>query len=88
MRAKMCGARRRAKLRQLLERGGRFCWLCNSPIRTHQKATIDHVVPRALGGTHDISNLRLAHHHCNQQRKDGPPPVLILTERMRLEEAA
>ncbi|WP_354596069.1 HNH endonuclease signature motif containing protein [Streptomyces sp. JL1001] len=33
-------------------------------------ASVDHVVPRALGGTHEPSNLQLAHLYCNQVKSD------------------
>jgi 5-methylcytosine-specific restriction endonuclease McrA len=33
--------------------------------------SVDHIVPRALGGTNDRSNLRAAHQRCNQQAAKG-----------------
>jgi 5-methylcytosine-specific restriction endonuclease McrA len=30
--------------------------------------SLDHILPRSLGGTHDSSNLRTAHLHCNSMR--------------------
>ncbi len=35
--------------------------------------TIDHIVPLAAGGTHDMDNLTLAHFSCNQTRPGGAP---------------
>lgn len=34
--------------------------------------TLDHVIPRADGGSHDASNLITACRHCNSQRQDMP----------------
>jgi 5-methylcytosine-specific restriction protein A len=52
---------------------GDVCAICGDTIdfATRDKArrpSLDHVVPRALGGTDDISNLQLSHFHCNQRK--------------------
>lgn len=47
---------------------GRVCHLCGRPGAT----TIDHIIPRALGGTDDLDNLRPAHHRCNSARGAMP----------------
>ncbi len=38
--------------------------------------TIDHVVPRSQGGSSELSNLRLAHHRCNTNRKSWWPHTI------------
>jgi 5-methylcytosine-specific restriction endonuclease McrA len=43
---------------------GTVCHLCGMP----GADTIDHIVPRALGGTDDIDNLVPAHKRCNSSR--------------------
>jgi 5-methylcytosine-specific restriction endonuclease McrA len=49
------------KLREAtFRRHGRVCWRCGSYANT-----VDHVVPRVLGGTHELSNLRPACSSCN-----------------------
>lgn len=67
---------------EILALWGPYCWLCvldgkglwRSRINLRLKwphprcFTRDHVVPRALGGSEHISNLRAAHHHCNAKR--------------------
>jgi len=40
---------------------GWTCWLCGHEIDDEADYTIDHVVERHNGGTHDIENLRPAH---------------------------
>lgn len=53
-----------ATRRRVLERDGYVCWLCRKPGAN----SVDHVIPRALGGSHGESNLRAAHGWCNSQR--------------------
>lgn len=72
--------RRRAALVALY---GSHCWLCNRPI-VDENPTLDHIVPRAVGGSNRLHNLRLAHDRCNQRRADGPIPELLLTKAMRV----
>jgi 5-methylcytosine-specific restriction endonuclease McrA len=35
---------------------------------TAEEMTLDHVIPRAFGGSNRIENLRLAHVSCNERR--------------------
>jgi len=57
---------------------GRRCHICGYTITTEpdhadpDSLTLDHVVPLAAGGSHDISNLRPAHRLCNSARRDQP----------------
>lgn len=47
------------------------CGICLGPVDMQLKhpnpkfASIDHIVPLAKGGTNEISNLQIAHLHCN-----------------------
>lgn len=52
-----------------LEEHGTICWLCGQPGAT----TADHILPRSLGGTNELDNLRPAHHRCNSARGNRPP---------------
>jgi hypothetical protein len=45
---------------ETFRRHGRACWRCGAYANT-----VDHVVPRVLGGTHDPGNLRPACGSCN-----------------------
>lgn len=36
------------------------CWLCHHPV-PRREASLDHKLPRALGGGNDLENLALAH---------------------------
>lgn len=56
---------------------GLRCHLCTGPIDLRCEGdepgalTLDHLVPRRLGGTDDVSNLRPAHRRCNLAREAG-----------------
>ena len=58
----------------LYERDGWACWLCSELVdrEAHYNAdrapSLDHVIPRSKGGTHDEANLRCAHRICNGKR--------------------
>jgi len=56
------------------------CWLCSGsvdmqadPQRDDWAPSLDHVLPRSMGGKHDMSNLRTAHRWCNSVRSDSDP---------------
>ena len=58
-------------------RDGYQCKLCGEPVdtaadpqRDDWAPTLDHIIPRSKGGTHDVSNLRTAHRWCNSVRGD------------------
>lgn len=69
------------RLLDLVARSGGTCWLCGEQVdldgpRTAPAApTVDHVVPRAEGGTSDPVNLRLAHRRCNGARGSRIPEL-------------
>jgi 5-methylcytosine-specific restriction endonuclease McrA len=44
-----------------------ICQLCSTPV-DRKSMTLDHIVPLALGGTHEPKNVRLAHKGCNSKR--------------------
>jgi 5-methylcytosine-specific restriction endonuclease McrA len=75
---------KRQKREKLLAKYGRGCWLCGKEIREDQMVTLDHVRPRAKGGSHSLANLRLAHRSCNSRRGTKWMPVLKLTADMRV----
>lgn len=62
----------------LRERDGAKCALCgdrmNFTVTTGPRGesddgpTIDHIVPRSLGGTNELANLQLAHWRCNRAK--------------------
>lgn len=67
------GGARAARLRKLTrETYGDICHLCGQPIAEGQFSA-DHLIPRSLGGTDDIGNLRPAHRRCNSRRGNRLP---------------
>ena len=61
----------------IYERDAYTCMLCNEPVdlsadpqRSDWSPTLDHIIPRSKGGTHDADNLRTAHRWCNSIRGD------------------
>jgi HNH endonuclease len=51
------------------ERAGYLCEYCHSlELLSANRFTIDHIVPRSLGGSDDIDNLALACRRCNERR--------------------
>ena len=57
------------------------CWVCGGAVDAETPAgsphapSVDHVIPRARGGTNDPENLRLAHRRCNGQRGSRLPEL-------------
>lgn len=69
----------------IFERDRWRCQLCGGKVNRgavvpHPKApTIDHILPRACGGTDVPANVQLAHFECNWQKADrGGPEQLRL----------
>jgi hypothetical protein len=59
---------RRARLRHIiLLRDGEECALCGGTMAENDRS-IDHIVPRAQGGTNEQANLQLTHLACNNAR--------------------
>ena len=60
----------------IYERDHWTCQICSEPVdpTLHYlddwAASLDHITPRSLGGSHEESNLRLAHRWCNSVRGD------------------
>lgn len=71
-------------LADVVKAHGKRCHLCGkavdlSTINQPTSATMDHLVPLALGGWHDLSNLRPAHHMCNSMKGAQFTGQLMLT---------
>lgn len=63
------GGRRIARLLAfVLSEYGDVCHLCGRAGST----SIDHVIPRSMGGTDDLENLRPSHGSCNSARQAMP----------------
>jgi len=70
-----------ARLATVADRDGWRCWLCGGavdrdvPPSFPGAPSVDHVVPRARGGTGTAANLRLAHRRCNTRRGSRMPEL-------------
>lgn len=79
--------KKRARLKAIRDRDGDNCWRCHQPMRfgpphnVGKAATIEHKIPRKMGGTSELSNLVLCHQGCNRHLGAHPPEQ---KERMRL----
>ena len=66
------------RLLALMEQYGPLCHWCRKLTqldveRDHpDRATVEHLVPKAKGGSNKIGNLRVACYACNQARGDDP----------------
>lgn len=60
----------RAKRKLLYDRQKGRCFHCHGAV-SREDATVDHLVPRALGGSDWIWNLRMSCFACNQKRAAG-----------------
>lgn len=58
--------------RYLERRDGDECYLCERPIKLKSVGpsgpSVDHLIPRSKGGTHDLANLALVHRRCNSAK--------------------
>lgn len=63
--------KRRAQLyKQLWISGGEnYCFYCGELVR-RKKRTLDHLIPKSLGGTWDIENIVLCCWECNHAKAD------------------
>lgn len=57
--------------KQLINSGGAICGICGKPITDMKDCTIDHIKPRAKGGTTTMENCQLAHRECNLKKGDA-----------------
>lgn len=80
--SKLCTACRRENkfgmnVRELAQRDGTDCRICGEVVDMGLKRpeslfgpSVDHVIPRAHGGSDDPENLQLAHYWCNAAKSD------------------
>lgn len=50
---------------RLVAEHGMVCALCGKPIEHEYELTMDHIIPRSLGGATVYKNCQLAHKKCN-----------------------
>jgi 5-methylcytosine-specific restriction endonuclease McrA len=75
------GAERIEIIRELLGKQNWRCAYCRGRLRLH-RATVDHVMPRRVGGSDERENLLAVCKPCNEQ-KGGDLPSLEFHEAIR-----
>lgn len=64
--------------RRIYFRSKGICGICNEPIDLRfiypnpRSYSVDHIVPRSLGGLHNIDNLQATHLECNIKKSNKP----------------
>lgn len=69
---RMSSKEARRKRAQVSRRDGSCCCYCGWFLPTH--GTIEHYVPKSLGGSNHNDNLKIACKPCNQARGNTPVP--------------
>jgi hypothetical protein len=62
---KLNSRRYRAQRERVFNRDGRSCAICGTD---EGEMHIDHIIPRKVGGTHDLDNLRVLCKPCNLRK--------------------
>ena len=67
----------------LVKRDKGRCGICRKPVRAAKgpmRPSVDHIVPLAKGGTHELANLQLAHYRCNlsKNNRGGGEQLLLV----------
>ncbi len=57
----------------LRQRDGKLCFWCKLEVAPDE-SSVEHVVPRYLGGSNEAENIRLAHLKCNMARPRPKQP--------------
>jgi len=52
----------------LLKRQRGVCTRCGLLFTDRNTIEVDHVLPRSLGGAHDLTNMQALHGHCHDQK--------------------
>lgn len=52
------------------------CFVCHRLIQNYSECSLEHVVPKSLGGTNHPRNLSISHSICNNYRKNIFCPLL------------
>lgn len=57
------------------KRGSLQCALCGELITNPDDVTVDHIIPKSMGGRESVFNFQPAHRKCNTDRGNKHTPV-------------
>lgn len=88
---------KKEKIEIVRARDGFYCAICKKNFGQKAEVTLDHWIPRSVGGSDDVDNLRLAHKKCNSWKgnrvpnQDGsippkPPKISLIDKRKKRKE--
>ena len=58
--------------RQVGKEAGRVCYICGENIQAGDLVTVDHVIPKSIGGKDEAWNLRCCCYRCNKDKDSEP----------------
>jgi 5-methylcytosine-specific restriction endonuclease McrA len=67
---------KRRRFLTIIARDNGVCHICRQVIE-NEAYTLDHIIPKGLGGSDGIANQKLAHYECNNARANTPIELLI-----------
>lgn len=76
-------AKTKGHKKALLKAAELICGICLRPIDVPETATVDHIVPLAVGGSNHRDNVQLAHAKCNRRKGDNPDYVPLHLRKTR-----
>ena len=71
---KLNSRRYRVHKQRVFDRDGRICRYCGSD---EEPLHIDHIIPRKVGGTHDLDNLQVLCKACNLRKSSKEEGVFL-----------
>jgi 5-methylcytosine-specific restriction endonuclease McrA len=89
LRQRVAGWRAAARAVRRNRSAGTHCFYCGAAFEVDGplRRTVDHRVPRSLGGTDGLANLVFACEACNQRKADGPEDRFVASAWLRARRA-
>jgi hypothetical protein len=69
----MKSKQKKSRKQQLDKKDGSCCWWCGKDLAPSEQ-TLEHMIPRSMGGGNNLENLRIACRQCNSSRRNNPFP--------------
>jgi len=68
----------------LLKAHNATCHICGGEIQTGQKWDVEHVIPIAMGGDDELTNMRPAHAKCHRDKTDADIAAIAKAKRREI----